>query len=145
MIKQISIFVENKRGRMAQVTRTLSDNKIDIRALSVADTSDFGILRLIVSDVDTAYAALKKEGFTLSKTDVIGVKINDKPGGLSGVLELLAKKDMSVEYIYAFVAKNDSDAFVIMKINDDNLCGKALELLKDNGYETLDSEMIQKI
>ena len=130
---------------MAQVTKVLCDRKIDIRALSVADTSDFGILRLIVSDVDTAFSALKEAGFTVSKTNVIGVKIHDKPGALSDVLSLLASKDMSVEYIYAFVAKNDSDAFVIMKINDDHLSDKAVELLKNNGFEILDGEMINKI
>lgn len=145
LIKQISIFVENKKGRMAEITKVLYENKIDIRALSVADTADFGILRIITNDPYKALAALKDAGLTVSMTDVIGVRVKDQPGGLDGALHVLATEGMSIEYIYAFVARTNNDAFAVIKINDDAMCKKAIELLLDKGYELLEESKINSL
>ncbi len=145
LIKQLSVFLQNRSGRLAQLTEVLSENKIDIRALSVADTTDFGIMRLIVNDPERALSALKAAGFTVSLTEVVGVKIDDRPGALSDMLDVLAEVEMSVEYIYVFVAKNDRDAYVIMKINDEGKSQTAQELLESNGFVILRGEDINNI
>lgn len=145
LIKQISVFLENTKGRLSFVTKVLADNNIDIRALSVADTTDFGIMRLIVSDPDRAFKALHDSGFTVSQTEVLGARINDKPGALADMLDILVSHEMSVEYIYVFVAKNNRDAFVIMKINDEGAPKAAVELLKENGVSILNGEDINNI
>ena len=145
LIEQISVFLENTKGRLSQVTKVLADSNIDIRALSVADTTDFGIMRLIVSDPDKAFLALKESGFTVSKTEVIGARINDKPGALADMLEILVSHEMSVEYIYVFVAKNNRDAFVIMKISEEGASKTAVELLKESGVSVLNGEDINNI
>jgi len=145
LIKQISVFLENSQGRLALVTKVLAENNIDIRAISIADTTDFGIMRLIVSDPDKAYSALKTAGYTVSQTEVLGAKIDDKAGALADMLDILVNHDMSVEYIYVFVAKNDRDAFVIMKINDEGKPVSAAKLLSDNGITVLNGEDINNI
>jgi len=111
-IKQISIFLENKQGRLAAVTKLLAEEGVNIRALSIADTSDFGILRLIVNEPDKAYKVLKEQGFTVSMTEVIGVAMSDEPGGLAGVMEILEKRQVNIEYLYAFVGS----AYALMKM-----------------------------
>lgn len=103
-VEQISVFLENRAGRLAEITRVLGEAGVNIRALSLADTSDFGILRLIVSDNDKAKAALKERGFTVGKTNVVAVEVEDKPGGLNRILELLSNQSINVEYMYAFVS-----------------------------------------
>ena len=108
-IKQISIFVENKPGRLSAVTKLLAENNFDIRALSVADTKDFGILRIIVNKPDEACEVLKKAGWTVSITNVIAIGINDDPGGLSEAVECLYAANISVEYMYAFISKYGTD------------------------------------
>ena len=112
-VEQISIFIENKSGRLAEVTRVLGSKGINIRALSLADTSDFGILRLIVDQTDLAKAALKEQGFTVSKTEVVAVEVPDQPGGLSGILDVLDKASVNVEYMYAFVERCGGNAVII--------------------------------
>ncbi len=102
-VEQISIFLENKPGGLEQVTRILKDAGINIRTLSLADTTDFGILRLIVNDVDTACRVLKENGFRFSRTNVVAVEVPDRPGGLHGILEVLSGNGINVEYMYAFV------------------------------------------
>src|SRR3974377_1387822 len=102
-VKQISVFLENKSGRLAGVTKALGDNNINIRALSIADTTDFGILRLIVSDPEKAVNILKAEDFTVSETSIIAVQIPDNPGGLAGILQILDGSKINIEYMYAFV------------------------------------------
>ena len=118
MAKQISIFLENKAGRLASVTRVLGDSGINIRALSIADTSDFGILRLIVNEPTRAYKILKDAGYTVSETDVIAVQIPDIPGGLATVLEQMAGEGLNIEYLYAFIGTSEKDALVIFKVED---------------------------
>lgn len=123
-IKQISIFVENKPGRLSAVTNILKENNIDIRALSIADTRDFGILRLIVNDPQKACEALKDADCTVTLTDVMAVAVADTPGGLAKIMELLYAGQISVEYMYAFISKTDKEAFVILRVEDNDTAEK---------------------
>ncbi len=134
LVKQISVFLENKEGRVAQVTQILSDAKINIRALSIADTTEFGILRLIVDKPEKAEKALKDEGFTVSITEVIAISIEDEPGGLAKALELLHENKISVEYIYAFISKTSHRANVILRVES---CERAIESLETGGFLVL--------
>lgn len=118
MVKQISVFLENKAGRLASVTRVLGNAGINIRALSIADTSDFGILRLIVNDPPRAYQILKESGYTVSETEVMAVRVPDSPGGLAGVLEVMAEAGINIEYLYAFIGTTSEDALVIFKVEN---------------------------
>ena len=123
-IKQISIFVENKPGRLSAVTNILKENNIDIRALSIADTRDFGILRLIVNDPQKACEALKDADCTVTLTDVMAVAVDDTHGGLAQIIELLYAGHISVEYMYAFISKTDKEAFVILRVEDNDTAEK---------------------
>lgn len=138
-IKQLSIFVENKPGRLAEITSVLEKNNIDIRALSIADTKDFGILRLIVNNPDVAESALKEAGYTVSLTQVIAIGISDKPGGLAKTMSVLYSNHISVEYMYAFLSKSDDTAFVILRVENNE---KAIEVLQNNGLQILESSSI---
>lgn len=142
MVKQISIFLENKAGRLASVTRALGDTGINIRALSIADTSDFGILRLIVSDPEKAYKVLKDAGFTVSETDVIAVEVPDSPGGLAGVLDIMGNASINIEYLYAFIGKASDDALVIFKVENPE---KAVATFNDNGINVLNKNQVYKL
>lgn len=126
-VKQISIFLENKKGRLLEVLNTLSKAKINIRALSIADTSDFGILRLIVPSPDKAKQVLEKNKFRVSETDVIAVGVSDKPGGLASVLQVMNDANLNVEYLYAFVEKSGKQAVVVIRTEDINAGVKALQ------------------
>jgi len=117
-VTQLSIFLENRSGRLAEVTEILGRNGINIRALSLADTSDFGILRVIVNDPVKATAILKKEGFTVSETDVLAIEVEDRPGGLAGVLKILSTESVNVEYMYAFLEKRTENALIIFRIEE---------------------------
>ncbi len=139
LIKQISVFVENKPGRLSKVTKLLAENNIDIRALSVADTKDFGILRLIVNKPDQACDALKQAGCTVSITNVIAIGINDTPGGLSDVVECLYSANISVEYMYAFISKSENQAYVILRVDNND---RALEALAENNFTILRSDEV---
>ena len=120
MAKQISVFLENKSGRLAHVTKVLGDAGINIRALSIADTSDFGILRLIVNDPVKAYKILREEGFTASETEVIAVRMPDSPGGLAAVLDQMSEENLNIEYLYAFLGMSGNEALVVFKVEDIN-------------------------
>ncbi len=126
LAEQISIFLENKAGRLAEVTRTLSDAGISIRALSLADTSDFGILRIIVAEYEKAKIVLKDNGFTIGSTNVVAVEVQDKPGGLHSILELFAQYSINVEYMYAYVQRDTPNATMIFRFDNSD---KALEVL----------------
>jgi len=127
-IQQISAFVENKSGTLAEITDVLLQSKIDIRALSIADTTDFGILRMIVSAPDLALAALKDAGITVSVTDVIAVAVDDAPGGLHGVLAILSEANIGLEYAYAFTGRlAASSAYVILRVGDNKAAVTALQ------------------
>ena len=132
-IHQISVFVENRTGRLSDITGVLAKHEIDIRALSIADTTDFGILRLIVNQPEKAVAALKEAGITVSKTEVIAVRLRDEPGSLHNILTVLRDQGVVVEYAYAFITRKDTDACVILRVEDNE---KAIRALQATG-ETL--------
>jgi hypothetical protein len=142
MAKQISVFLENKAGRLSHVTRVLGDSGINIRALSIADTSDFGILRLIVNDPNEAYRILKEAGFTVSETDVIAVQVPDSPGGLATVLEQMAEENINIEYLYAFIGTSEKDALVIFKVEDFE---KARETFIKKGIKFIDEHKLYQM
>lgn len=139
LIDQISIFIENKSGRLANVTRVLGENSINICALSIADTADFGILRLIVNDPDKAYKILIDNGFTVSRTSVIAVAVADTPGGLTDTLEILQENRIGVEYMYAFVGRSGDKAMVMLRVAKPE---NALAILKNNGVTVLTEEEV---
>lgn len=126
-LKQLNIFVENKQGSLVSITDALATHNVNIRALSIADTEEFGILRLIVNDNDTACRILSEEGFLLKVTDVVGVKIGDAPGKLSKALEVLDDKQINVEYLYAFMARTEKHAYVVLRVADNTAAESALE------------------
>jgi hypothetical protein len=138
-VQQISIFIENKTGRLAEVSRVLGERGVNIRALSLADTSDFGILRLIVDQTDLAQQVLKQEGFTVSKTEVIAVEVPDRPLGLHSILDILDRCDVNVEYMYAFVERCGENAVIIFRF--DNV-ENALQILSENKIHVLPGERI---
>lgn len=143
-VQQISIFLENKSGRLSEVTRVLGDNGINIRALSLADTTDFGILRLIVNDTEKANKVLKENGFTVGKTDVIAVEVDDRPGGLASILEVLNKENINVEYMYAFVERSQGNAVIIFRF-DDQYTETAIKLLKEADITVLEGEKVYSL
>lgn len=141
-VQQISVFLENKSGRLAQLTQTLGDAGINIRALSIADTSDFGILRLIVSKPEDAYNVLKNAGFTVSITEVIAVEVKDTPGGLGAVLKLLEAAGINIEYLYAFLEKSSDDALVVFRVEQ---LDEAIELLTRSNVNILEGSRVYKL
>ena len=141
-LRQISIFLENRKGRLAEVARVLGNAGINIRALSLADTSDFGILRLIVNDVDAALSVLKDNGYTVRDTEVIAVEVDDRPGGLAQVLAALAKLDINVEYMYAFVEKSQNKAVLVFRFED---LPKAADALQKGNIRVLSGEEVYSL
>ena len=125
-IKQLTVFVQNKKGPVVEVTDILSKNGINLRALSVAETQDFGILRLIVSDEKAAEAVLAESGYIIKVIDVVGVKIGDEPGKLTAALDVLDKADINVEYLYAFMARTEKHAYVVLRVEDNAVAEAAL-------------------
>ena len=134
-VKQISVFLENKAGTLQGMTKTLADNNIDMRALSLAETNDFGIVRLIVDDVYAASTVLKDAGYIHNVTSVLGVAIPDEPGGLNTVLQALGEFDINVEYMYAFA--NGADASAVLKSDD---ATKVVSILKANGFDVWEAD-----
>jgi hypothetical protein len=141
-VKQLSIFMENRAGRMAEIARRLGEARINIRALSLADTSDFGILRLIVNDVDKAMNILRDSGHTVSLTEVVAVEVPDSPGGLASVLEPLRDAGVNVEYMYAFVEKATDKAVVIFRFED---IDAAVKVLANAKISVLPAETVYKL
>ena len=125
-IKQLTVFVENRQGALVAITDTLSKHSINLRALSIAETQDFGILRLIVSDEATAEKILAHEGYLIKITDVVGVKIGDAPGKLSAALRVLDQNKINMEYLYAFMARTERHAYVVIRVEDNNAAETAL-------------------
>jgi hypothetical protein len=134
-VEQISIFLENKAGRLSEVTRIFEEGRINIRALSLADTSDFGILRLIVNDNEKAKRLLKENGFTVRFTEVVAVEVQDKPGGLHQILMSLSKAGVNVEYMYAFVQQSGQNAVLIFRFDN---TAAAAEVLRREGVRVID-------
>jgi hypothetical protein len=141
-LKQISVFLENRKGRLSGALDTLAKAKINIRALSIADTSEFGILRLIVPDPDKARKALEKAGFTVKENHVIAVEIDDKPGGLAAALQALSDADLNVEYLYAFIAKGGNKAVVILRTEN---VDAGIKVFKKAGINILKAETLYKM
>lgn len=125
-IKQLTVFVENKKGTMASVTEILSKNDINIRALSIAETQDFGILRLIVNDDAAAMKALGEQEYLIKSIDVVGVKIGDAPGKLAEALGVLDQAGINVEYLYAFMARTEKHAYVVLRVEDNEVAESVL-------------------
>lgn len=141
-VKQLSIFLENQSGRLADVTEAIGAEGVNIRALSLADTSGFGVLRLIVDDIEKAHDALKGSGFTVRETDVIAVGIPDRPGGLGSILKILSDAKINIEYMYAFVSKASENAVVIFRV--DNADG-AIETLLSKGVQILSAQQVYEL
>ena len=141
-LKQLTVFVENKQGTLVEITDTLASNHVNLRALSIADTQDFGLLRLIVNDNDTAVAALKDKGYVLKETEVIGVKIGDEPGKLSKALSVLAQAGINVEYLYAFMARTQKHAYVVLRPTDNAAAEAALEA---GGFHLITDADLEKL
>jgi hypothetical protein len=137
--RQISVFIENQSGRLYEVTRLLGENNLNIRAMSLADTSDFGIIRFIVNDPAKAHKVLKEHEFTVGVNDVVAIAIKDQPGGLSDVLNILQKNDINVEYMYAFVNNSGKEAIMVFRFEDTDI---ALETLKTSGIKVLDEKTL---
>lgn len=126
-IKQLTVFVQNRKGTMVSVTEILSQNNVNIRALSIAETQDFGILRLIVNDNETAVKALEEKDYLIKAIDVVGVKIGDAPGKLTAALDVLDKAGINVEYLYAFMARTEKHAYVVLRVEDNAAAEQVLE------------------
>ncbi len=138
-VEQLAVFLENRSGRLAEITRILAENDINIRALSVADTADFGILRLIVDKVDAAKQALKENGFTVGKTNVLAVEVPDQAGGLAGVLKIVEEQGLNVEYMYAFINRSGENAILIFRFED---MDKAIDALQKEGVTILSGDQV---
>lgn len=138
-VDQISIFLENKSGRLAEVTRVLGKAGINIRALSLADTSDFGILRLIVNDSAKAVDVLKTNQFTVSVTQVVAVEVSDRPGGLAHILDILEQEKINVEYMYAFVERSSDNAVIIFRFDETD---RAIKALTAKGIRVLEGKKV---
>lgn len=136
-VMQISVFLENKSGRLLDVARHLGGAGVNIRALSVADTSDFGVVRLIVDDPEKAHNSLKADGFTVKKTPVVSVEVSDSPGGLAAVFEPLVSNGINVEYLYCFIVRSGENAVVIMRVEESE---RAAVVLQESGFRVLDGE-----
>lgn len=141
-VEQISIFLENKSGRLAEVTRILADAKVNIRALSLADTSDFGVLRLLVDDIDKTKKALSEHNFTVGETEVVAVEVPDKPGGLHSILDILQQSGINVEYMYAFVQQSGNNAVMIFRFEDPQT---AQQILQKNNITVIEGEKLYKM
>lgn len=142
-VKQISVFLENRSGRLAEVTHVLGDKGLNIRALSLADTSDFGILRMIIDHPDDAYMELKERHYTVQETEVVTLEVADQPGGLAGVLELLYQNNINVEYLYAFPERDSVDKALMVFRFDDN--DRAIALMQQNGIKIMEASRVYTI
>jgi hypothetical protein len=141
-VEQITVFLENQSGRLADVASILAGAGVNIRALALADSADFGILRLIVNDTEKGCQVLKAEGFTVAKTEVVGVQVPDRPGGLAEILNAMKANQVNVEYMYAFVHKTAVDATIIFRFHDPE---KAIACLQQAGIKILQGEDIYSL
>ncbi len=140
-IQQISVFVENKQGKLVETVKTLAENDINIRAMSIADTKDFGILRMITSDNAKTKEVLSSDS-VVNTTDVIAVKMADRPGSLYKVIDILSKAGINIEYMYAFTASDALGAYVVFRVDD---VPRAQKLIDDNGLKSLKDEDVQSM
>ena len=141
-IKQLTVFVENKQGALVSITKALSEHNINLRALSIAETQDYGILRLIVNDGDRAERVLNEGGYLIKITEVVGVKIGDEPGKLSEALKVLDDNKINMEYLYAFMARTERHAYVVIRVEDNAAAETALT---SAGFKTVTEADIDKL
>ncbi len=141
-IKQISVFLENTKGSLSRLTRLLSKGGVDLVALTIADTEQYGIMRCIVSDTELGVKIMKEAGYVARLTDVVGVSVPDQPGGLAEVLRLLNAADVAVEYLYSFVRTHGSHAMVIFRLSDNE---KGVRVLKEGDIELLTQEEVRSL
>ncbi len=141
-VSQITVFLENKKGRLAEVTEALARKGVNIRAASIADTIDYGLLRLIVSDPVQARQALAEAGFSASETEVLAVEVEDRPGGLAAIIRCLADAGINIEYLYAFVGKSGEKAIVVLRSEDTE---RAREVLLQNNVTLLTGEQVHRL
>lgn len=141
-VDQIAIFLENKSGRLAEITSILAEKGINIRAMSLADTADFGILRLIVNDTESARNILKDNGFTVGTTEVVVVEVADKPGGLASVLQTIKEGGLNIEYMYAFTQKSGETGLIIFRFDE---LDAAIDILVKSGVRLLSGEEVYAI
>ncbi|MDD3345931.1 MAG: ACT domain-containing protein [Candidatus Omnitrophica bacterium] len=139
-ITQLSVFLENKKGRLYEAAQVLGDAGIDIKALTIAESEEFGVLRIVVDKPDTALDALKEKGFVASITDIVAVEVSDRPGGLAAILKVLSDNQINLEYMYAFVEKTADNAIVVFRFDDPD---QAITVLKENGIRVLGKKEIQ--
>ncbi len=135
-IKQISVFLENVSGRLAEVTKILSSGEINLRAITIADTADFGILRIVSDSPDETLVILEKNGFTARVTEVLAVEVADQPGGLSAVMEIFFSNNVNIEYLYTSLEKNRDNAVVIFKVED---IDHGQKIISENGLSAITS------
>lgn len=141
-IRQLTVFVQNRKGTMVSLTDILAKNNVNIRALSIAETEDFGVLRLIVNDENAATKILEENGYLIKAIDVVGVKIGDKPGALTAALEVLDKADINVEYLYAFMTRTEKHAYVVLRVENNDAAESALE---SAGFHLITNADIDKL
>jgi hypothetical protein len=141
-IKQLTVFIQNKKGTVVSVTEILAKNDINLRALSIAETQDFGILRLIVSDEAKAEKVLRESGYLIKVIDVVGVKIGDAPGKLTAALDVLDKANINVEYLYAFMARTEKHAYDVLRVEDNE---EAESILTSAGFKMISVADINKL
>jgi hypothetical protein len=141
-VEQISVFLENKPGALAEVTRILGETGVNIRALSLADTKDFGILRLIVNDNEKAKEVLGQKGFTVRKTEVVAVEVPDRPGGLAEIIKILAEASINVEYLYAFVQQSGENAIIIFRFDETD---RAIAVLSEKKVRLLEGRKVYSL
>ena len=141
-IKQLTVFIQNKKGTVVSVTEILAKNDINLRALSIAETQDFGILRLIVNDESAAEKVLRENGYLIKVIDVVGVKIGDAPGKLTAALDVLDKANINVEYLYAFMARTEKHAYVVLRVEDNE---EAESILTSAGFKMISEADINKL
>ena len=141
-IKQLTVFIQNKKGTVVSVADILSKNDINLRALSIAETKDFGILRLIVNDEKKAEKVLLENGYLIKAIDVVGVKVSDEPGKLSAALDVLDKADINVEYLYAFMTRTEKHAYVVLRVENNDV---AEEALVNAGFKMITDADINKL
>ena len=141
-LKQLTVFIQNKKGTVVSVTEILSKNNVNLRALSIAETQDFGILRLIVNDEKAAERVLSENGYLIKTIDVVGVKISDEPGKLTEALAVLDKADINVEYLYAFMARTEKHAYVVLRVENNTV---AEDALANAGFKMISEADIDKL
>lgn len=139
MVKQVSVFIQNQSGKIAAIVKALSDANINIRALSIADTTDFGILRMLVSDVSAAQAVLAEQNCIVSVNEVALVAVPDAPGGLSNILEMMAQEGIDIEYMYSLIDRGDNDAYMVFRVSNE---AHLLEMLRAKGLQTVSAEKL---